>query len=243
MKRFGYILSMSFVLAGTFLGCCTNKANSASGHESTSRLSPPILTAGVTNGLVAITQWSKAVSLRNQDSHDIPIRGRLLILQGVEPAYGGPPTTNGAMTFIELQNVYAASGGGIEVYFAVTNLHCNLSDATGRVVAGRSGGGYGGRGPFSPCWVNLPYNSTVRLFVNSGSLDPLTLYPSGEPWLRWSLPSSDTNTYFFSGTLVLSTHTNLSMPPVFREKGSMATLEFPMLKITPSRIHNQKEPE
>lgn len=85
--------------------------------------------AGDTN-IIAMSEWSKPVSLRNDQLHDEAIRGRLLILQGMEPAYGGPQITNGAMTFIELQNVTGANGGGIEVYFAVTNLHCELSDSS-----------------------------------------------------------------------------------------------------------------
>lgn len=57
--------------------------------------------AGEGTNIIAVSEWSKPVSLCNQGLHDIGIRGRLLILQGMEPAYGGPPTTNGAMTFIE----------------------------------------------------------------------------------------------------------------------------------------------
>jgi len=200
-----------------------------------------LCSAGGDTNIIAVSEWSKPVSLRNQHLHDISIRGRLLILQGMEPAYGGPPTTNGAMTFIELQNVYEASGDGIEIYFAVTNLHCELSDATGRVVPKPTGGAWGGRGPFSPCWVNLPYNSTIRLFVNGGRMDPLTLYPSGEPWAYWSIPSTDTNAYFLSGTLNLSTHTNLSLPQGFRDMDRTATLEFPKVRITASRIGKQQE--
>ncbi len=199
---------------------------------------------GDTN-IITMSEWSKPISLRNQHLHDIGIRGRLLILQGMEPAYGGPPTTNGAMTFIELQNVYEASGDGIEVYFAVTNLHCELSDANGRVVPKPTGGGGSGRGPFSPCWVNLPYNSTIRLFVNGGTLEPLAVYPSGEPWLHWSILATDTNRYFLTGTLNLSTHPNLSLSPEFREMdyklNSTATLEFPKVEIRANRRASQQE--
>lgn len=192
--------------------------------------------AGGDTNIIAIGEWSKPVSLLNPQLHDIAIRGRLLILQGMEPAYGGPPTTNGAMTFVELQNVYEASGGGIDIYFAVTNLHCELSDASGRVIPKPSGGAWSGRGPFSPCWVGLPYNSTLRIFVNGGRRDPLSLYPGGEPWVYWSIPGTDTNTYFLSGTLNLSTHTNLTVPPEAREmtyrQFCTATLEFPKMRIT-----------
>jgi hypothetical protein len=192
--------------------------------------------AGEDAKIIAKSEWSKPVLLRDDDSHDIDIRGRLVILQGMVTAYGGPPTTNGAMTFVELQNLGLC---GIEVYFAVTNMHCELSDAMGKPVPQPSGGA-GGRGAFQPSWIHLPYNSTIRLLFNDGQMDPLALFPSGEPSNYWSLPGSDTNTYFLSGTLTLSTHTNLSLSPNFREwdykQNRTKTMEFPKIKIIPSKI-------
>jgi hypothetical protein len=189
--------------------------------------------AGGNTNSIAMSEWSKPVTLRNEQLHDEAIRGRLLIVKGAEPGYGGPEPENLAMTFVELQNV---GTGGIEIYFAVTNLHCELSDATGKAVPKPTGGAWGGRGPFLPCWVNVPYNSTVRLFVNGGTLNPLMVYPSGEPWSRWSIPANDTNVYYLGGTLSLSTHTNLSLPPEFREmdykEHCTATLVFPKARIT-----------
>ena len=188
-----------------------------------------LCSAGEYTDIVVMSEWSKPVSLRDAQSlHDEAIRGRLLILQGMEPAYGGPPTTNGAMTFVELQNVGI---GDIEVYFAVTNLHCELSDAMGKPVPKPSGGG-GGRGPFLPCWVNLPYNSTIRLFVNGGWLNPLMVYPSGEPWSRWSIPPNGTNVYYLSGILNVSTHTNALLPPDYFK----GTLVFPKTRITGGKV-------
>lgn len=194
--------------------------------------------------IIAVGEWSKPVSLRNGQLHDQAIRGRLLILQGMAPAYGGSPTTNGAMTFIELQNVTGAIGEGIEVYFAVTNLHCDLSDAAGKAVPEPTAGPWSGRGPLSSCWVNLPYNSTIRLFVNAGTVDPLTVYPSGEPWCHWSIAGTDTNAYFLTGILNLSTHTNLSVPPEAREMyyklHCTATLELPKVRITAHSTGNRQ---
>lgn len=204
----------------------------------------PLFIAGEEAKIIALSDWSKPIWLRNDRLHDEAIRGRLLIVQGMEPAYGGPPTTNGAMTFIELQNVTGASGDSIEVCFAVTNLHCELSDASGKVIAKPEGGAWGGRGPFSPCWVNLPYNSTIRLFVNGGSMDPLAVYPSGEPWSHWSIKPRDTNSYFLTGTLNLFAHTNLSLSQEFREmdykEHGMATLTFPKMKIKTGTVESQQ---
>src|SRR5438094_6502068 len=93
-----------------------------------------LCSAGEDANIIAISGWSRPVSLRNDHLHDIAIRGRLLILQGMEPAYGGMSTTNGAMTFIELQNVAGACCDSIDIYFAVTNLRCELSNTTSKVV-------------------------------------------------------------------------------------------------------------
>jgi hypothetical protein len=199
---------------------------------------------GDTN-IIAMSEWSKPVSLRNDQLHDQAIRGRLLIVEGREPAYGGPPTTNGAMTFVELQNVTGACCDDIDVCFDVTKLNCELSDSAGRVVPMLTGGGWDGRGPFAPCWVKLPYNSAIRLFVNGGAMDPLAVYPSGEPGIHWSIAGNDTNTYFLTGTLVLFTHTNLSLRPEFREmdynRNRTATMEFPKVRITTSRMGSRSQ--
>jgi hypothetical protein len=194
--------------------------------------------------VIAMSEWSKPISLPNEQLHNQDIRGRLLIVQGMEPAYGGPPTTNGAMTFVELQNVTGAQGEGIDVYFAVTNLHCQLSDRTGKALPEPGGVAWGGRGPFAPYWLRLPYNSTVRLFINGGSMNPLMVYPSGEPWRRWSIAADSTNAYFLSGTLNLSTHTNLSLSPEFREPdyqlNRKATLEFPKMRIRSGKLSRDR---
>lgn len=178
--------------------------------------------AGDTN-IIAMSEWSKSVPLQNDQGHDVDIHGRLVIVRGTEPAYGGPPTT-GTMTFVELKDTTGASGEATKIYFAVTNLHCQLVDATGN-PAPKEGGPGSGRGPFSPCWLTLPYNSTIRLYVNGGTREPLMLYPSGEPWSYWSIPKSDTNTYYLSGTLTIFTHINSPGP------GHKGTLVFPKMKI------------
>ena len=101
---------------------------------------------GETNFL-AKSDWSKPISLRNKNLHDEAIRGRLVIVEGLEPAYGGLPTTNAAMTFVELQNVTGACCDGIDVCFDVMKLTCELSDVTGKAVPKPAAGPWGGRGP------------------------------------------------------------------------------------------------
>ena len=42
--------------------------------------------AGEDTNVIALSEWSKPVSLRNDEGHDKAVRGRLLIVQGTEPA-------------------------------------------------------------------------------------------------------------------------------------------------------------
>ena len=196
----------------------------------------PFVNANADTNIIAMSEWSHPISLRNENLHDQLIRGRLLIVRGTEPAYGGP-STNGSMTFVELQNVTGSSCEGIDVHFSVTNLNCQLTTATGQDYPKPTAGFWGGRGPLAPSWVNLPYNSTIRLYVNGASVDALSVYPSGEPSCFWSISRSDTNMYYLAGTLSLSTHPNLSLSPILRERHykryCTSTLTFPRFRITP----------
>ena len=189
--------------------------------------------------VIAMSDWSLPVGLQDNELHDQAIRGRLLIVEGSEPAYGGPKTETHAMTFVELQNVTGANCGSVEVCFDVMKLNCDLSDESGKSVPKPAGGAWGGRGPFSPCWVALPYNSTIRLFVNAGSRIPLAVYPNGEPACHWSISPSDTNVYYLSGTLSIFTRTDnaiSSMPQSlqqnFYDSHCKGTLNFPKMKIS-----------
>jgi hypothetical protein len=189
--------------------------------------------------------WSEPVGLQNLESgHDHAIRGRLLIIAGSEPAYGGPKTDNAAMMFVELQNVTGAYSETPDVLFDSTKLKCKLTDEYGNDVPNPMRGmAYSGRGALVN-WVKLPYNSTIRLFVNSESKSPLSIHPNGEPWSQpWSISSGDTNVYYLSGVLELRTSTNglakifgdsmpLSRKQEYYEKDCIKTLTFPKGKIS-----------
>jgi hypothetical protein len=157
-----------------------------------------------TNIIVA-TDWSKPVVA----DLDYSVRGRLVITDGSEPAYGGPKSENHTMMFVELQNTFGAHGGeSVKLYFNVSGLKCNLVDSEGKPAPKPKLMLYDGRPPFAPYWIVLPYNSTIRLFVNPGSKSPLRITKSGLPWEYWEIPSNDTNDYYLSGTLTISTDTN-----------------------------------
>jgi hypothetical protein len=185
--------------------------------------------AGTDTNIIAMSDWSDPVSLRNEHLHDASIRGRLLIVKGHEPAYGGNETNSGSMTFVELQDVTGAYVEASRIYFDVMNLRCQMSDASGKPVPAPNGGRGSGRGPFPPVWLMLPYNSTIRLYVNGGS-NPLNIYPTGEPGYSWSIPKTDTNTYYLTGTLKLLTATNHI--PAWESRRN-ATLIFPKFKVHP----------
>jgi hypothetical protein len=186
-----------------------------------------------TNFIVA-TDWSEPIQLTDDHLHDVAIRGRLIIIEGFD---GGPKTEKHVMTFVELQNL---GGGRLELYFATTNLNCELTDVKGKLVPMPEGGkAWGGGGPAQPTWIVLPSVSTIRLFVNAGSKSPLTIYPSGEPWNHWEVSPSDTNAYYLSGTLKTFTPTNYapsSFPEPLRqgyyEEHCKGTLTFPKVKIS-----------
>jgi len=197
--------------------------------------------------IIAKSDWSKPVELVNLETgHRHNIRGRLLIVAGNEPAYGGPETDNAAMTFIELQNVTGAYSENVDVCFDSMKLKCSLSDEQGNDVPKPRGGVWGGRGPLGPYWVTLPYNSTIRLFVNCGQKSPLSVYPNGEPWSHWSISSSDTNVYYLSGTLEICTRTNYlterfpkpvlhSLGQSYYKQHCIGTLTFPKMKVSVSK--------
>lgn len=193
--------------------------------------------------IIAGSDWSEPIELRNLETgHDHLIRGRLLIIEGNEPAYSGPKTDNAAMTFIELQNVTRAYGENVDVCFDSMKLECVLTDEGGKDIPKPMGGAWSGRGPLGPYWVTLPYNSTMRLFVNSGSKSPLSVYPNGEPWSHWSISPSDRDIYYLSGALGICTRTNhlgaifgdapLSHKQQYYEQHCMKTLTFPKMRIS-----------
>ena len=199
-----------------------------------------------TNVLFA-SDWSEPTYSPQPYSTDEPIRGRLLILDGTEPAYGGPPTTNRLMMFVELQNAKGACCGSVKLFFNVMGLKCELKNSKGESAPKPQGMGWSGRGAFAPSWVVLPYNSTLRLFVNPGNKSPVQITETGEPWSYWSIPSSDTNVYYLSASLTISTPTNATLtatphrevdPHEYAEW--TGKLVFPKIKICASELVKQK---
>jgi hypothetical protein len=185
--------------------------------------------------IIAASDWSEPVSLQNpKTGHTHEIRGRFLIVAGTEPGFGRSET-NAAMTFVELQNVTRAESENVDVYFDTAKLKCKLNYANGEdVPMPQKVWAWSGDGAHS-YWVVLPYNSTIRLFVISGSKSPLDVYPNGWPPQHWSISSSETNANYLSGTLEICTITNTSVkktPFFIDEQYCRKTLAFPKMKIS-----------
>jgi len=176
--------------------------------------------------VVAASDWSAPV-----DHQFHALRGRLLILEGA-------PADNRLTMFVELQNAQPGAGTSLKLFFDVMDLKCELTDARGKPGPEPLNRPWGGRGPFPPGWVILPYASTLRLFVNPGTREPLTLCPGGEPWRSWVIPAADTNTYYLSATLTVATPTNASLVATPHAEGNIheytawqGTLVFPKFKL------------
>jgi hypothetical protein len=181
--------------------------------------------------IIVATDWSQPV-----ESNGSLIRGRLLIVNGSEHAYDGPYTNNSTMTFVGLQNVTGACCGSSKIYFDVMGLTCELVDTNGMSVPLARGFGRGGRGDtFGSTWAVLPYNSSTRLYVNGGSRSPFSILQDVSHY--WGLLPSDTNAYYWSGTLTVSTPTTNANLTVTPDKGMhyyaewSGTLTFPKVKI------------
>ena len=178
--------------------------------------------------IVAMSDWSKPVSYTEPGKqYGSTIRGRLIIRKEFSPRYGGQ--TPETAVHVELQNL---SMDSCELFFSdVQGLRCELSNANDKPI--RSGPSLYGNGPgpvATSSWVILPYDSSIRLRVNTIGGSPsdhslfIRLY-SGE----WSIPAGDTNDYYLSGTLNVSSPTNHVASPDI--KNWQGILVFPKMKI------------
>jgi hypothetical protein len=154
--------------------------------------------AGEEPKILASSEWSQPVSTPSGQT----LRARMIVAQGHSPAHAGAsPET---MLYLELQNVTAAVGDPLRLYFdPVKGLRCELRDSTGKAVGG---GGFGNGGRPGADWISLPYDSTVRLRASMyghgrAPGDGLTLTVA--PDASWTIPPGDTKEYHLTGILTV----------------------------------------
>lgn len=187
--------------------------------------------SGDTN-LIAMNDWSKPVG----DEFENQLRTRMIITYGRSPGFSGPwPETQ---FYLQFENT-AWPLFATEFYFDPEHgLHCEVRDASGKVLPPSGSGSGGGPGA---SWIMLPRDSTISLRANfygygkrPGDGLRLCLWPMGSQ--MWEIAAGDTNTYFLSGTFTLTTPTNF-VPKVHEGRNTVCTGTFrlPAVKIYPAQ--------
>jgi hypothetical protein len=182
--------------------------------------------------LVADSGWSEPV-----DDRFFSLRARMIIFEEY------PPLEEGSVikVYIELQNLNLGIGDK-RVYFDIRNaLSWEVSDSNGKRVPHKPVPVMGWAGPPpQPCWITLPYDSTVRLRANLNfggrSGGTLVVPINGLSGEAWQFPVGDTNTYFVTPTVNLNPPASVltNMSPMNQEvwKGKL-TLPRTKLKFKP----------
>jgi len=196
--------------------------------------------AGEDTNIIAMSDWSKPVATQS-GSHVQKLRARMLVMYGRGACFDGPnPETQ---FYLELSNISCANVPMQICFDPLHQLSCALLDVNGKPVPTPRPGA-GSIPERSGDWITLPYDSTIRLRVNSGGYGNkkgeglnLYLWPSGS----WYLRPGDTNTYYLIGTFTVTNHvaTGMNQPGGFRPRETelfdaewSGTIELPKMKIS-----------
>lgn len=168
--------------------------------------------------VIAAGEWSDEVN---------GLRGRLMVAQGRDFADGKLHET---VAYLELRNAPDAAGNSKGVYFD-PNLSCEMRDPHGAVVP-QYGRGYGGGGGGRPSaeWVDMPYDSTIRLRLSPygyGSEDGLRIDISH---YEWNIKSSDKGEYTLNATFTSEPEYDVPKQNIWH-----GTLKLPGMKIAPKK--------
>lgn len=167
------------------------------------------------------------------------IRARLVISETIDNS-----DSRTAVAYLELHNASSAQNTLYIYYryFATEDspvLKCELKDAKGNPVRQSVRAANGWFPP--PCWLALPYDSTLRFLPMTLSK---TMAANGELCIDagydfWRFPRGDTNDYYLSGKLMLSVPQDVARP-VSEDKYQppqiwQGTLQLPPVKIPAKR--------
>ena len=189
--------------------------------------------AGGDTNLIGVSNWSKPVG----EGFENQLCVRTVLTYGRSLGFSGPwPETQ---FYLEFENS-APPLFATEFYFDPEHgLHCEVRDANGKLLS--PGGGGSGPGGNRASWIMLPRDSTIRLRAGAygfgqkpGEGLRLALWPlSGQDWV---IPAGDTNTYFLSGRLTLTTPTNF-VPKLREGRNTVCAGTFDLLpvKIYPTK--------
>lgn len=187
--------------------------------------------AGGDANIVAISEWSKPVATKNGAT----LRARMIISQEHSPAHVGPQKETAF--YLEFQNVTGSVGSPLQFYFDPGRaFRCELLDADGKPPPPEGGAGSGGGA--GPCWITLPYDSTIRLRANMYGYglkpeDGFTLVMSPPNMQRWTIRAGDPKTYSISGTFTVTTPENhVAKDSEDARTIWSGTLELPKINLT-----------
>lgn len=150
------------------------------------------------------------------------LRGRILYAEKATAESG----LREGIVYLELQNV--SLGDSIHIYYDASkfSFRPNLRDHDGKVLRD---GLLGSSWMPEPCWLVLPYDSTLCLRTGNYSTSP------GKPGLiitggfvagNWFIPEADNKEYYLSATFTASVPKDETRPRMWE-----GTLELPPIKI------------
>jgi hypothetical protein len=176
-----------------------------------------------------IGEWSDTIK---DPTNLMSLRARLVISEDAD--ISGSRT---ALAYLEIQNTNSVQNT-VYIYHDPSSsleLSCELRDSSGKKVT-RAVWAFDGWLP-EGCWLALPYDSAIRLrptppewTATNGELN----ISSG--WNLWRIPHGDTNDYYLSGTLTLTTPKDGISPPASTDKYSPPIIWQGTLKLPPVKI-------
>jgi hypothetical protein len=169
---------------------------------------------------IAVGDWSVPVD---------GLKGRLILTKHRLEIVDGRETIE-MIAYLALHNI--SPNGNAREFFFDPALNCELRNSQGAVVRGAPM--TGGRGRPESTWVNLPFDSTIRLRLSPfGYLNDhgLMLLLCSHTWL---IDPDDDSNYFLSGVFMADRTTDTGRENLWR-----GVLKLPRVKISMNEVTAQ----